>query len=235
MPMAVVDFHSHILPRIDDGSRSTEMTAEMLSNAAVQGIDIMVATPHFYADSTTIDRFLRHRERAYLATQPIAEAKKIQVICGAEVAFFPGMSRADDIEQLCIGDTSLMMVEMPFRAWTDRDLREMELMLNRGIQPVIAHLERFYRFQEDRGMIPALVDMPVYVQINAECLLRWSTRGQALRLFRNGEAHLLGSDCHNVSSRPENLKEGRSVLSKKLGELILRQMDDLSSSLVGVE
>ena len=145
MPMAVVDFHSHILPRIDDGSRSTEMTAEMLSNAAVQGIDIMVATPHFYADSTTIDRFLRHRERAYLATQPIAEAKKIQVICGAEVAFFPGMSRADDIEQLCIGDTSLMMVEMPFRAWTDRDLREMELMLNRGIQPVIAHLERFYR------------------------------------------------------------------------------------------
>jgi protein-tyrosine phosphatase len=230
--MRIIDFHSHILPGIDDGSKSVDMTTQMLRTAEAQNIDVFVATPHFYSERTTMNRFLDRRRRAYEQVAGIAEQLGIWIICGAEVAFFPGMSRGEGIEHLCIGNTNLMMVEMPFRSWEGRDLKELERLMDRGIQPVMAHLERFVPGQPDKGMISELLDLPVYIQINAECLTRWTTRGKPLQLFQKGKAHLLGSDCHNVTTRRENLAQGREALAKKLGQRKLREIDRLGTALL---
>lgn len=230
--MAIIDFHSHILPKIDDGSRNSGMTEAMLQEAGNQGINVMVATPHFYADSMTIKDFLFRREKAFEKIHDVLAEKQVEVICGAEVAFFHGISQAKDTDSLCVSGTNLLMIEMPFRAWSGQDLREIEQLLRRGICPIIAHLERFYRFQTDKQLIPELFCMPVYIQINAEALLSWKSRRQVLKLFRDGQAHLLGSDCHNVSSRPENLQAGRMVLEKKLGQHALMQIDQLGTGLL---
>ena len=48
--MGVIDFHSHILPGIDDGSRNVETSIGMLRMCKEHGVDTMIATPHFYAD-----------------------------------------------------------------------------------------------------------------------------------------------------------------------------------------
>ena len=61
----IIDFHSHFLPCIDDGSKSTEMSLEMLKKMKGQNVDTVVATPHFYADENRIDDFLSNRENAY--------------------------------------------------------------------------------------------------------------------------------------------------------------------------
>lgn len=230
--MKIIDFHSHILPGIDDGSKDIAMTKEMLTSAAQQGIDVMVATPHFYADRMSIQRFLRRREEAFAEAQAVSAECGVVVRCGCETAFFPGMSHADELTELCIDGTRLLMVEMPFRSWNKSDLREIEGLLNRGITPIIAHLERFYGFSQNKGRIEELLELPVYVQLNAECLLRWSMRRLPLRLFREGEAQLLGSDCHNMSSRTPNLAEGRAVLEKKLGAEVLHKMDELGNQLL---
>lgn len=231
--MRIIDFHSHILPGIDDGSKNVSMTEQMLETAAIQGINTMIATPHFYADSMSIQQFLRRRQTAFDIIKDMAAEKGIHIVCGAEVAFFSDMSKAKDMELLCFENTRLIMIEMPFRAWTERDLREIELLVRWGIQPIIAHLERFYRFQSDKEVIPALLDMPVYIQINTESLLHWNTRKQPLKLFKNHQAQLLGSDCHNTSSRPENLAEGRKIIEKKLGIQKLRYIDQLGEMLLG--
>ena len=57
----VIDFHSHILPGIDDGSASVEQSIAMLRMEAEQGIDHVVATPHFYPQYDTPEHFLRKR------------------------------------------------------------------------------------------------------------------------------------------------------------------------------
>lgn len=230
--MAVIDFHTHILPGIDDGSRSERMSLQMLHTAARGKVDVVVATPHFYASDTSVSRFLAERERSFVRLERCRRGSRPEIIPGAEVAFFSGIGRAEQIGRLCIEQTNLLLLEMPFSAWSEHDLWEIELLLDRGIQPVIAHLERFYRFQHDRNMIPMLLDMPVYVQINAECLLNWKTRHRGLKLFRSGQAHLLGSDCHNISSRPENLRQGRSVIAEKLGHSALREIDRLGTKLL---
>ena len=62
---SLIDFHSHILPGIDDGSRSTAQSLDMMKLELDQGIGRIVATPHFYADRISVDKFLSRRQQAY--------------------------------------------------------------------------------------------------------------------------------------------------------------------------
>ena len=230
--MNVIDFHSHILPGIDDGSRSIGMTARMLDACAEQGIAVQIATPHFYADRMNPEAFLERRRAAFEQTLPLAEERGIELLCGAETAFFRSIGQAEILDRLTIEGTRLLLLEMPFRPWTGRDLDEVDRILRRGIRPVIAHVERFYGFQKDRGIVDELIDMPVYVQVNAEALLTWKTRGRMLKLFANGRADLLGSDCHNVTDRAQNLAAGREALRKKLGPQALEKIDVLGGQIL---
>ena len=61
----MIDFHTHVLPGIDDGSSDLTMSAGMIREECSQGTRVIVATPHFYADRMSIDRFLARRDEAF--------------------------------------------------------------------------------------------------------------------------------------------------------------------------
>lgn len=231
--MRIIDFHSHILPGIDDGSSSMEMSEEMLKECAAQSVEVVAATPHFYGESMALNDFLKKRDEAYKRLAERAKNREICLIPGAETAFFPGIGSAAGIERLTLADTPLLLLEMPFRPWNGEDLREVERLAERGIRPIIAHIERFYHFQKDEKILMELFALPVLIQVNAEALLNWRTRRPGLKLFSEGKAHLLGSDCHNLRSRPPNLEAGRKVIEKKLGEEFVKRMDRLGEKLLG--
>ena len=63
--MPVIDFHSHILPGIHDGSKDLETSLEMLRMSAAQGVTDMVATPHFYASKEGFETYLEKRIHAF--------------------------------------------------------------------------------------------------------------------------------------------------------------------------
>ena len=65
-----IDFHSHILPKIDDGSRSVEESVKLLDLMAQDGVSVVAATPHFYCSKTSIHRFLDRRAEAYEKLKP---------------------------------------------------------------------------------------------------------------------------------------------------------------------
>lgn len=228
----MIDFHSHVLPGIDDGSRNPEMSRMMFYEAARQGVEVMVATPHFYGDRDTIDRFLKRRESAWEKALPLAEEAGIELVAGAEVAYFDNMSQAEGIEALTLADTEILLVEMPFRAWSRREIQELDRLLHEGFRLMLAHLERYLGFQKDKGILEAIYERPIFVQLNAESLLGFWNGQKALKLFKEGRAHLLGSDCHNLTSRPPNLAEGRAVIEKKLGRGKLAEIDKLGERLL---
>lgn len=231
--MIVTDFHSHILPGIDDGSRDVETSIEMLRMMRSQGTGRVVATPHFYAEQDSIESFLEKRQRSYESLREHYEAGLPEICLGAEVAFFDGISRADKTGDLCIRGTSLLLLEMPFAAWHGSVLDEVaRLAGKRGFKVIIAHLERYLKLSGNRQGVRQLLELPVVIQVNAGSLLDWRTRGPLLRMFGNGTAQLLGSDCHSLHRRPPNLSEGRAVLKKKLGDSILQQIDALGEELL---
>ena len=242
----IIDLHSHILPKMDDGSSSSDMSIEMLMCAASQGVTYMAATPHFYPQQNSPAEFLARRAKCRARLEEsIYEVYSCgrlpenivlpKLLFGAEVAFFPGISNVEHLDQLCILGTNVMLLEMPFCAWNSRMLDEVENISRRGISIIIAHLERFYRYQTDRHIIPVLLDMPVTIQINAESLLTWTKRRRIIKMFASGTAQILSSDCHNIDSRPPNLGEGRRVLARKLGPEILENMDRTAAALLNIE
>lgn len=112
-------------------------------------------------------------------------------------------------------------------------MQELESLLARGLTPVIAHIERFFPYQKDRKILDRLYSLPVLIQINAEALLNRRTRRLALKLLERDIAHLLGSDCHNMSTRPPNLEAGRRVIEEKLGSACLSKIDRLGKEISG--
>lgn len=102
-----VDFHSHILPKMDDGSRSVEESHAMLQLLGSQGIREVVLTPHFYPQHTTPRRFLEKRSRCegILREYIAGEEGLPKLRCGAEVYFYPQMSHSDDLRDLAIQGT----------------------------------------------------------------------------------------------------------------------------------
>lgn len=233
----VIDFHSHVLPKMDDGSKSVEMSLEMLSSARRMGVDAVVATSHFYGHRESVSTFLKRREHAWERLSEAMEGQELpQVLLGAEVAFFSGLTKVEGLDELCANGTRTLLLEMPFGPWTGYELDAVStLCLDRGYQVVLAHLERFVPLQREEGLLERLLSLPLWVQINAEALLPFTTRKRWVRMFQEGRAHLLGSDCHNLDRRPPNLGAGRRMLERKSGGEVLEQMDELGARLLALE
>lgn len=229
----VIDFHTHVLPKMDDGSKSVEMSLEMLRTMRQQGIDTVVATPHYYARHEDIDRFLERRAYALQQLTEALDADCPQLVTGAEVAFYFGIEQEHSLDKLCITGTRTLLLEMPFAAWGDYELNAVSsLCLDRSFDVVLAHFERFVPFQKGSDMAERILALPVFVQINAETLLPLLSRGRWLKMFEQGRAHLLGSDAHNLTDRTPNLGKAREIIGKKAGQDVLERIDRCGSELI---
>lgn len=224
----MIDFHTHILPAIDDGSRSIEQTKELLRQAQEQGIHHILATPHFYADRDSAGRFLKKREESFGEVKKLSEKEDWipEIRTAAEVYYFPGIGKADVLPRLCMEGSRLLLLELPFAQWTSGIYRDVEDIIDKQkLTVMLAHVERYYEFQKDKRTWRDMFELPVYAQINAGSFLRHSKRSFALKFIKAGHQVLLGSDCHNPEIRPSNLKAGREVISKKLGDGVLEEID----------
>lgn len=225
----VIDFHSHILPGIDDGSKNVEESLQMLRMMAKQGITHVVATPHFYPQHDTPERFLRRRAEAEAALREAMAREnglpKLSV--GAEVYYFRGISDSDAIKELTVDHKKCILIEMPSAPWTQTMYQELEaLSVKRGLTPVIAHLDRYIGPFRTHGIPKRLATLPVLVQANAEFFLERSTSAMALRMLKKGSIHLLGSDCHNMKSRKPNLGDALEWIRRKLGKDIVTALNE---------
>ena len=220
-----IDLHSHILPQLDDGSDSVEMSLAMLRREAEQGVDVVCATSHYYAKHSSIPAFCERRAEALERLSAVLTEDLPWVLPAAEVAYFPRMEE-QDLTPLCIQGTRTLILEMPFADWTDLQLETVEaLVLDCRYDVVLVHPERFCFSKSNRHKLEKLAELPIGLQVNAGSLLRWGTRRLALDLLQMAQYPLLGSDCHNLTSRPPNLKEGRKVVMQKLGEAFLKKID----------
>lgn len=220
----IIDFHSHILPNVDDGSRSVEESMAMLRMEAEQGIDKVVVTPHFYPRHDNLEQFLIRRDMsmARLQEEMYRHEEMPQVICGAEVYYFSGISNCEALPRLTIDGKRYILIEMPMVPWTAAMYAELEEISTRwGITPIIAHVDRYLSLFRTRGILERLEQMPVLVQANASFFLHGVLKHRALRMLARNQIHLLGSDCHNMSNRVPNLGGAQRVIAKHLPQDVL--------------
>ena len=219
----IVDFHTHILPGIDDGSKSVDCSLEMLKEEKEQGIKTLVFSSHFNAMNESVDDFILRRQKAFDSIKNVCFELGITTFLGAEIKYFKGISKSEEIKKLCIGNTKFLLLEMPYYKWNDFDVEEiLSLRTNIGVLPVLAHIERSYK--ANKKAIERLAFEGVNMQMNAEYFLSYFTKKKAASFVEKGWVNFIGSDCHNTSSRKPNIMMAIPVLEKYCSPDALDQM-----------
>lgn len=223
-----IDFHTHILPGVDDGSQSVDESIKMLRVLSESDVSHVLLTPHFYANEDDPERFIARRNRAFEklsnALDTVSDAPDIHIIPGAEIEYFEGVACVADYPELRLGKSNLMLVEMPLGVWKSHVINDIiELNGRHGIRVVLAHVER-YLFDQKKSTINTLIENGVLMQSNASFFTEKRSAGKAMRMLRRGLIHLLGSDCHNLTVRPPNLGAACDAIVKAAGEDVLAEI-----------
>ncbi len=212
----IIDIHSHILPNADHGSDSLECSVDQCKKAANAGIEIIVATPHFYLDSDTIDNFLSRRDEAYRRLTDIV--KKPTILKAAEVTLYPGIEHLSQLHELCFEGTNYILLEMPDDVgdeWAYNSI--FSIKASRGLRPIIAHIDRYRKERSNR-----LLELDVIIQANASAFMSYRKCHYLKKLFRNDKAHVIGSDAHGNADEYLAFVKAR----KKLGPMYERAMSN---------
>ena len=195
------DYHSHILPEIDDGSKSVEESVQMLEKLSEQGLERVVATPHFYAHrEESVESFIKKRKSAYekLCRKNIP-VKEIHL--GAEILMESGISECDGIEKLAIEGTNLILLEPPYYDCPKNLTDEIySISYDYKLKPIIAHIHRYIGLYE-KSEIEELLKIDAVFQINNQAFRNFREKHFVKSLIKEGYPLVFGSDCHNMTSR----------------------------------
>ncbi len=199
-----IDCHSHLLPGVDDGSKSMKQTTEAFSRLAEQGCIGCVLTPHMCAANSSPDYWwFADRCKIEKAYESLAvEQAPFPLRLGAEVNVQDAASAIDGLKRkqiLSLAGSKVVLTEFDPDASFARILSDALAIRRAGFSPVLAHPERLFAFQLRPENLKRLSDVGVMVQINAYSIVR--DRKEAVREVARHALSLqlvryIGSDSH---------------------------------------
>ena len=228
----LVDFHTHILPRMDDGSSGLLESLQMIGRMKKQNVRMIAATPHFYCSSDHPQHFLEKRARRIEELRSYLKEDDPILVPGCELLYYEGVTMMEALEDFRIAGSKALLIEMPTGAWTDRMVEDI-ITINRmpGFQVVLAHIERYFADQK-KGLLSYISDAGILCQSNASFFTGFRTSRKAMKMLEDGEIHLLGSDCHNLKSRAPDLGSAAERIRKEFGEKAVSDLMDRASRLL---
>ena len=199
----LTEYHCHILPGIDDGAKDAEQSAEMAQMMKAQGVERLIATPHFYAHREKgIEAFLEKRQAAYEKIKENLHFREVHL--GAEVAIEHGISELNGIEKLAIEGTGIILLELPYRPyerWMSEEIHNIAAEFR--LRVMLAHVHRYLEYYSKEEM-ETILSANAIMQINNEAFRSWKEKRLAKRVISSHECFAFGSDAHNTGNRRPN-------------------------------
>ena len=186
----IIDFHSHVLPCADHGSDSIETSIWQIDLAISHGVNIVIATPHFYPHSHTVEGFLKRRDESFKQLKKRLP-RGIKVIVGAEVFVCPGIENLPQLDRLFVKDTKTLLLELPFDSFEECYCDSVKAMVDKGINVVLAHADRYPTVTVEK-----MLRSGALIQINASALADIGRRKEVLSWVKRGVVVAIGSDIH---------------------------------------
>ena len=220
----MIDLHNHIIPALDDGSKSLEMSLEMLRHASSQGIKEVVNTVHFQTprlDGITFKYDFVKKKVKELQNELDIVGIPIKLHIGAEVFFLPNLLELKDDPLLTFGHGKYMLVEFPFDQVPLGSYNVFFKLKKAGVTPIIAHPERIKPIQKDLSIVRKYIRGGCLIQIDAGSLtgsLGSASEIAALQLIQQRACHLIGSDAHDTNRRNFLLSDALEIVTEILGD-----------------
>ncbi len=218
----LTEMHCHILPAVDDGSQDIETSLKMIERLKEQGAKKIVLTPHYYSNEISLDDFLERRDKAFAKLKAALPEGSPELIPAAEVFISDYLFNNESIERLCIGNTKYILLEHPFTASfgsADYD-RIMNIYCDYKVKPILAHIERYKALMEGKYVLDDYIEMGCLTQVNISSFADAprSIRKRLYKFLNEGKIHFIGSDAHNLTTRPPEYEAGCEAIKKKCGE-----------------
>ena len=214
----MIDIHCHILPGVDDGSRSKEESLAMIRRAVEVGIDRIVCTPH-YCDSSFSQKDVT---KAFEWFREEADKAGVSAHLGYEIHWRKVSELGiETIADHVIEDTEFALVEFSMNSEIGQlELRSLWKLRGQGIIPIIAHPERYRAIQENLLLADELKD--------AGCLMQMSTNVIGAGMFspaRKACKHMLKHDLYDYISSDAHCPEDYDDYAKAI-----RRMSNLAEA-----
>ena len=213
----MIDMHSHIINGIDDGSKSIEMTINMLKKAEQSGTTDIIATPHFMRG-----RFEVEYNEVLKKVEELKEISRennidINIYAGQEVYYSRKLLEYYNDKIIgTINNSKYMLIELPMLEFNIEEVINTiyELQI-RGITPIIAHPERYKPFIKKPSMINALIKEGMLFQLNAGSIagdFGKDVKKTATKYLEHNIYSFIGSDAHRDKGRDTDMSEALNIL-----------------------
>lgn len=218
----MIDIHHHLLPGIDDGSKSLEQSIAMVTMAVEDGITHIVATPH--ADDT----WKYNRERNAELLQQLREALPAEVAAkitlGLGCDFHMNWENTEDAHvhkrRYTINETEYLLVELPDVGIPNRMDELLYQLRVDGLTPILTHPERNTTLQRSRDRLREWMQSGLLLQVTAGSVTgHFGSTAEtfAWELLEKRWVHFLATDAHNLDRRPPHMSSAYRLVSERLG------------------
>jgi protein-tyrosine phosphatase len=205
----VIDLHSHIIPRVDDGVGSPDEARQLARLAAAEGVEAIAATPHVRTDFPTTPEQME-RGVAELREDFRSVGIPVRVLFGGEIALERlGDLEPDDLRRFTLAQTGrYLLLETPYHGSPLALAPAVKSLRESRITPLVAHPERNADVQRRPELVETLVELGALVQVTAASLdgrFGRSTQRTARALLARRLVHVLASDAHGPDRRDAGL------------------------------
>jgi protein-tyrosine phosphatase len=215
----MIDIHSHILPGLDDGSKSWDMTMEMCRMAIADGVKHIVATPH--ANETYPYDRDRVRQAIVELDRRVGDQLAFSIGCDFHLSY-------DNIEdaivhprRYTIAAQQYLLIELSDYGISPQIADTFYRLRSAGLTPILTHPERNVILQRKPEQVLGWVETGCLVQVTASALTGFwgdTARQVAMWLLERNAVHVLATDAHDDRRRTPILSEARETVSKRFGE-----------------
>lgn len=217
----MIDFHTHILPNLDDGARSIEEAHNLLKEAEKAGFDSVVYTPHFIEEYYETN--VKERE-VWLETfsRKFYDLDNIKTYLGSEIFLTNNiMNLLENAKASTINNTSYVLFELPMESEPE-DLYEILYQLKRNkVVPILAHPERYPYIQKEPDIIYELIQEGVYMQSDYGSVIGENgNRAKRIinKMLENNLVHFLGTNAHRENTIYKKIPQILEILNGYIGE-----------------
>lgn len=232
----MIDFHSHILPNVDDGSRSVEETFKLINEAEKVGFDTIISTSHYIEGYYESNVDQRSQLVDALNKKLKADEHNIKIHLGNEIYLSENLvTLLKEGKATPVDGTCYVLFEMPLNSKPMFIYDVIYDMMHNKLKPILAHPERYSYVQKDPKMIYDLIEKGVLMQINYGSIIgQYQEKAKiiAKKLLENNMVHFLGSDVHRQGTVYTKIPEILNVVREIVGDKKLEELTTINPTLV---
>lgn len=212
----MLDIHSHILPGVDDGSNSMEESIEMAKIYLDNGINKLIATPHYIEGIENKCKDENQVVLEQLREELLKNGLDLDVYLGNEIYTTMDMiSYLEEGKVSTLNDSKYILMEFPMfdiPLYVENLIYE---LLLKGYVPIIAHPERNKNIIDDPNILYGFIEKGALAQLNLPSIQ--GKYGRSIKdtgeiLLKHNMIHFVGTDAHSKNKRSPNVKSSLEML-----------------------